>query len=678
MSHSHFLDIRTHGFLRVAIAVPRVHLADPSANRHSHESILQCAYAAGAQYVVCPELGLTGYSCGDLFHSETLLRSARAELVKLIVRSSEWPNVLFSVGVPLEVDGMVFNCAVTVLEGMAVAVAPKSYPPEYREFYEGRHFARASEAQSDNIPISHHSVPFGNDLLIEWEVLPDFVLHTEVCEDLWVPIPPSTRAALAGATVLGNLSASNIVIGKAEYRESLVEASSARNLAVQLYSAAGYGESTTDLAWDGDGYIAERGRVLARTKRFSGGSELAMTDVDLRSLKQDRIRQSSFRQNAADNPQTFRRVRCGRLPSVHELYSRQATLMRFRRDIDPHPFVPSDPKRRDERCQETFMIQATSLARRIDTLSHKRVIIGISGGQDSTHALLVAAHAMDRLGLPRKDIHCLTMPGFGTSTGTKSNAVALMEALGVTWREVSIETLSERIFENIEYAPSEHFDEETGHYSLTYENVQAWSRTFMLFAESCEKGIVLGTGDLSEMLLGWCTYAADHMSHYGVNAGVPKTLISHLIGWTSEVIYRDEPDVRNVLDAILTTDISPELQPLGSDGKIAQKTEEINGPYEVHDFFGYWFVRFGFPPSKIVRMSLHAFDGRYDVGQLKRWVRVFLTRFFRNQFKRSCLPDGPKVGLTAISPRGDWRMPSDARADAWLRELRENVPDTLD
>lgn len=677
MTYSSFLDIKNHGFVRMAVIVPPVHLADPEANLREYKTMLQRAHDVGVQYAICPELGLTGYSCGDLFHSEALLRSAREALEKLVNHSRKWSNMMFSVGVPLEHDGMVFNCAVTIHEGMVRAVAPKSYPPEYREFYEGRHFARAAESLSDSIKIGFQDALFGNDILIKWEAVPDFILHTEVCEDMWVPIPPSTRAALAGATVLGNLSASNITIGKSEYRESLVAASSARNLAVQLYSAAGFGESTTDLAWDGDGYIAERGNILARTERFSKECEMAIVDIDLRSLKQDRIRQSSFRQNASDHHPDFRQVSWGTLPSVHESHMRKNTFQSFVREIDPHPFVPFDPKYRDIRCEETFMIQSSSLARRIDQLSHKKVIIGISGGQDSTHALLVAVHAMDRLGLPRTDIHCLTMPGFGTSDETRENAIDLMKHLGVTYREVPIITLSNLIFENIEYIPEEHFDEETGKYSLTYENVQAWSRTFMLFAESCEKGIVLGTGDLSEMLLGWCTYAADHMSHYGVNAGVPKTLISYLIDWAAERIFRSHDMTYRALKCILATDISPELQPLGEDGKITQKTEDINGPYEVHDFYGYWFVRFGFPPSKIVRMALHAFEGRYDVGQLKGWMKKFIERFFRNQFKRSCVPDGPKVGLTAISPRGDWRMPSDAQASAWLRDLGQ-VPDTLE
>ncbi len=662
-----FLDIRSHGFARVAVVIPPVALANPAANASQHITLLEEAHRRGAQYALCPELGLTGYSCGDLFHSQALLESATDALWTLLKASRMW-NTMVSVGLPLVVDGVVYNCAVTVQQGSILAVVPKSYPPEYREFYELRHFGRAAEARSTTITLLGQDVPFGTDILIRSASMPNFVLHTEICEDLWVPIPPSTEAALAGATVLANLSASNITIGKAEYREQLVVQSSGRNLAAQLYSAAGFGESTTDHAWDGDALIAERGTLLMRNERFSLTGSCIVADIDLDALIQERMRQSSFRQNGADHRHTFRTVTAprgrvsGRRRSIPDVYTT------FERSIFSHPFVPSDPEKRDERCRETFLIQATSLARRLLSLreDRRRLIIGVSGGQDSTHTLMVAVHAIDLLGLPRTNIVALTMPGFGTSDRTHDNALRLMEALGVTRREVPIAPVAQALFQAAGHDPAIE--------DSVFENVQAWSRKMIEFSTSCQEGgIDLGTGDLSELMLGWCTMFGDHASHYGVNAGVPKTLVSYLIRWTAETLFREEEKVRTTLLDILDTPISPELLST-KDGAIVQKTEEKVGPYELHDFFGYYFVRFGMRPSKIVRMAYHAFAGKYTIAEIKRWLREFLTRFFGNQFKRSCLPDGPKVGFTCVSPRGDWRMPSDAKATAWIADL-ESVPE---
>ncbi|MEY4744645.1 MAG: hypothetical protein RL272_590 [Candidatus Parcubacteria bacterium] len=685
-----FLNVLDHGFSRVAVVIPRVAVADPAANAEAHAGALEAVYKEGACYALCPELGLTGYSCGDVFHAQVLAEDAMKALGTLLARSTQWRDLLVSVGMPLVVDDAVYNCAVTFQNGRVLAVAPKSYPPEYREFYELRHFARAPEARSTEIAVHGDRVPFGNDVLVAARDKAGFVLHTEVCEDIWVPIPPSTVAALAGATVLANLSASNITIGKAEYREQLVLGSSGRNVAVQMYSAAGFGESSTDLSWDGDGYVAERGAMLARTERFGLSGTHIVADVDLESLMQDRMRQSSFHQNASDHRRAFRTVT---FEHRRAFGAAGAPFRTFRRDVDPHPFVPNDPRRRDERCRETFKIQATALARKLMSLppEMRKVVIGVSGGQDSTLALLVAAHAMDLLALPRSGIIGVTMPGFGTTDRTYANACRLIGAIGATFKEIAVRDLSAQTFRDLGIVDAVAFIAEvkagiaSGDESADarrrrtfFENVQAWSRKHVLFSVSgLEGAMVLGTGDLSELLLGWCTMFGDHASHYGVNAGVPKTLISFLVRWTAEVIYEKEAGVREVLLDILDTEISPELLPPDEHGKIAQKTEEKIGPYELHDFFGYCTVRWGYRPSRIARLALHAFAGKYDIAAVKRWLCLFLSRFVGNQFKRSCLPDGPKVGLTAVSPRGDWRMPSDATARMWLAELEANVPDKI-
>jgi len=660
-----FLDVRQHGYARVAVCVPETRVADPAFNAEAHLRVLDDVYRQGAHYALCPELGLSSYTCGDLFFQAPLVEGVLAALRRVAERSARW-NMLVSVGVPLVVDDLLFNCAVTLYAGRPVAVAPKAYPPNYREFYELRWFHPAADARSTEITLLGVQVPFGTDVVVRPPHLRGFVLHTDICEDLWTPVPPGTIAALSGATVLANLSASNVTVGKWEYRKDLVRSSAAKNLAVQMYSAAGFGESTSDLAWDGHGLVAERGELIAETARFALRGESVVVDVDLESLVQDRVRQGSWGQNAAVHARSVRTVDTG---SVAE--TRDAALFRdLRRRIEPHPFVPADPQQRDVRCREIFLIKATSLARRLLALPEdgRRVVIGISGGQDSTEALLVATHAMDLLGLPRARIFGVTMPGFGTSKQTYENACALVRALGATLREIDITRIAGQVFAAIGHDPEAE--------DLTFENVQAWTRKFLLFAlASKEQGIDLGTGDLSELALGWSTYGGDHMSHYGVNAGVPKTLISYLIRWAAETVFKDEPEVARVLAGVLATPISPELRRLATDGAITQKSEEIVGPYELHDFYLYWLLRFGFGPRRIARMALHAFAGRYSLADIRRWLLVFLRRFFTYQFKRDCLPDAPKVGSGgSLSPRGDWRMPSDASVATWVAEA-ESIPE---
>jgi NAD+ synthase (glutamine-hydrolysing) len=666
---SDFLDVREHGFVRVAVCVPEVRVGDPSFNATAHLRSLEAVYRQGAQYALCPELGLSAYSCGDLFFQDPLLRESRSALVRVVQASAGW-NMVLTIGLPLIVDDLLFNCAVTVYRGRVLAVAPKAYPPNYREFYELRWFHPAADARSSLVRLADTEVPFGTDVLLRALHLPGFVLHTDVCEDLWVPVPPSTVAALAGATVLANLSASNITVAKWEYRRELVSSSSARNLALQLYSAAGFGESTSDLAWDGQGLIAERGLLVGETERFALGGSSVIVDADLRALIQDRLRQNSFGANARSfSDRMFRVVEFGEATEERPA----STYFELHRRCEPHPFVPSDPTRRDARCREVFMIQATSLARRLKSLPEeaRRIVVGVSGGLDSAHALLVATHTVDLLDLPRTHVVAVTMPGLGTTERTRSNATRLIQSLRVTHREIPISQLSEAVFAAIGHAPERE--------DLTFENVQAWLRKLLLFAvASQQRGIDLGTGDLSEMALGWCTYGGDHMSHYAINSGVPKTLIAYLVGWAAEVIFRGEPAVPGVLSDILATPITPELRRPDDAGGISQRSEDIIGPYELHDFFLYHFLRFGSGPRRIARLCLHAFDGKYDLTEIRKWLVVFVTRFFASQFKRNCVPDGPKVGSGgSLSPRGDWRMPADGSPDAWLAEAAL-IPEALE
>ncbi len=655
--------IDTHGFARVAVAIPRVVLGNPPKNVDTHVKLLDKALAQGVQYVLFPELSMAGYSCGDLHFDETILDEVQTAVCKLVEYSRENKSILFSVGLPIVVCGSMYNCAVTIGNGKILAIAPKMYPPTYREFYEGRHFAPGIECLERSVSFcGFEEIPLGSDILICSRENPNLIIHTEVCEDMWVPVSPSSLAALSGATVLANLSASNITIGKAEYREMLIACASGKNQGVQLYSAAGFGESTTDHAWDGDAYIAERGEILAQEKRFEKESTLLVHDVDVRMLVGERVRQTSWHQNARAHAIPVRKVH-------FDTESRDKVSVKrhtFIRTINPHPFVPSDPSARDKRCKEVFMIQATSLARRLTELPKERqnVLIGVSGGQDSTHALLVGAYAMDYLGLPRTHVHGVTMSGFGTTDQSYENACNLVQAAGATFHEIPIKDFAMQTFAAIGHDPSQ--------YDLTYENVQAWSRKHMLFSlNSRVGGIVVGTGNLSEALVGYCTYGADHFSHYAVNIGVPKTLISYLIRWTSDVMFKDESDVQKVLGNVLSAPISPQLLPPSPSGEVIQRSEDTMGPVELVDFFGDYFVRFGMKPEKIARLCFEAYQGKYSLVEIVFWLSAFLKRFFLNQFKRSCAPDSPKVGLLALSPRGDWRMPSDIRPDIWLEAVKK-------
>lgn len=686
-----FSSIYRHGFARVAVCVPSLRVADPAFNSARTIELLARASAAGSAVVVFPELGLSAYSCDDLFHQESLLAACLEGLMAVLQASRELMPLVW-VGLPLRVEGRLFNCAVALHRGRILGVVPKSYLPNYREFYEGRLFASARQALAREVTIGGELVPFGADLIFTASDLPALRVHAEICEDVWVPIPPSTYAALAGATVLCNLSASNITIGKADYRRGLCAGHSGRCVAAYLYTAAGSGESTTDLAWDGHAMIYENGALLGESERFSGEEELVIADVDLERLEQERLRLTSFGDSMADNRERLREFR--RIPFELNLDHREsAGTGGLKRRVDRYPFVPSDAARRDEHCYEAYNIQVHGLCKRLQAAKIEKIVLGVSGGLDSTQALLVAAKAMDRLGLPRSNVLAYTMPGFATSSRTYDNAWRLMRALGTTAREIDIKPSCLRMMEDIGHPY--HAGEAV--YDITFENVQAGERTSHLFRLANHHGaMVLGTGDLSELALGWATYGVgDHMSHYNVNASVPKTLIQFLIRWVIEAGEVD-PETAAVLQSIVDTEISPELIPGGDEAggdAPAQSTEAKIGPYDLQDFNIYYITRFGFRPSKVAFLAHHAWSDRtrgewprgtpeanrrdYDLATIKRWLEVFVFRFFQiSQFKRSCVPNGPKVGSGgSLSPRGDWRAPSDSESATWLAELRAHVPD---
>jgi len=681
-----FNSIYRHGIIRVASASPYVRIADPAYNL---ERICELAAAASEQssaLVVFPELSLSAYSNDDLFQQDALLESCIRALDRLLEQSVGWTPVVL-VGTPLRVKGRLFNCVIVVHNGRILGVTPKSYLPNYREFYEKRQFVAARDAQFTEIELLGERVPFGADLLFAADNVPGFTLHSEICEDLWTPIPPSTYAALAGATVLTNLSASNITVAKADYRRELCSSQSAKCIAAYVYSGAGLGESTTDVAWDGHAMIYANGMRLAESERFSSDEQLILADIDLDRLVQDRARMTSFVDSATDHHKrlTSYRTVSFTLPIPDVDTPPLQPVYRF-------PYVPSDPASLDDRCYEVYNIQVNGLAQRLKATSIEKIVIGVSGGLDSTQALIVAVNTMDRLGLPRSNVLAYTMPGFATSVSTKSNAHQLMEALGVSCHEIDIRPSSHQMLQDIDHPYAEGVHD----YDVTFENVQAGERTSHLFRlANHNDAIVLGTGDLSELALGWSTYGVgDQMSHYNVNASVPKTLIQHLIRWiaaTEEI----GPDASTVLYAILETEISPELvsEYDGDGDSPAQSTEAIIGPYELQDFNLYYTSRFGFRPSKVAFLSYHAWHNRtagawphlipeakrneYSLTEIKQWLDIFLYRFFQiSQFKRSAMPNGPKVGSGgALSPRGDWRAPSDSSAITWLTELRENVPD---
>jgi len=687
-----FFNPYHHGFARAAVCVPRVRIAEPAANAAATIALAKRADAAGAVIALFPELGLSAYSNDDLFHQDTLLDASLAALAE-VAHASRTLRPLLAVGLPLRVDGRLFNCAVAVHGGRVLAVTPKTYLPNYREFYEKRQFAAAGAAVSQEIDLLGERVPFGNDILLRAESLPGLVLHMELCEDLWTPIPPSTYAALGGATVLLNLSASNIVIGKAGYRNDLCAAQSGKCIAAYLYSAAGPGESTTDLAWDGHAVMFENNLLLAESERFAESEQLITADIDLERLAQERLRVTSFGDSAAAHRERLRALRdvTFRTELPADAAARELGLHRH---VERFPHVPSDRGERDERCFEAYNIQVHGLVQRLRATGIERIVIGVSGGLDSTQALLVAAHTMDRLGLPRSNILAYTMPGFATSAGTRDNAWGLMKALGTTAAEIDIRPSCMQMLKDLGHP----FAGGEAVYDVTFENVQAGERTSHLFRLANHHGaLVLGTGDLSEIALGWSTYGVgDQMSHYNVNASVPKTLIQYLIRWVIQTGQFDAATNRT-LQAILDTEISPELVPADAgDDKQLQSTEAKIGPYELQDFNSYYITRYGFRPSKVAFLAWHAWHDKgagawpdflpearrneYDLASIRRWLRVFLFRFFQiSQFKRSCMPNGPKVGSGgSLSPRGDWRAPSDAAATIWLDELERAVPESED
>ena len=681
-----FADPRSHGFARVAAAVPRVRVADPRFNTERTIALAREASEQGAAVVAFPELGLSAYTCDDLFHQAPLLEAVREGIEALVEASAALAPLLF-VGAPLMVEERLFNAAVVIQRGSVLGVVPKSYLPNYREFYEKRHFRAARDATSATALIDGRGVPFGADLVFACADVPGLRVHAELCEDLWVPIPPSTHAALAGATVLVNLSASNITVGKADYRRLLCASQSARTIAAHLYVAAGAGESTTDLAWDGHALIYENGDLVAESERFAGGEQLILADVDLDRLQTDRMRSTSLGDCAADHSQPVATMRTIEF-ALGEPGGSSSPPIALSRDIERFPYVPHEPARRDERCHEVYNIQVSGLTTRLAAAGIEKVVIGVSGGLDSTQALLVAVRAMDRLGLPRGNVLAYTMPGFATSARTLANAKTLMEALGVSGAELDIRPAAERMLHDIGHPAAGG----AGHYDITYENVQAGERTSHLFRLANLHGaLVVGTGDLSELALGWCTYGVgDQMSHYAVNASVPKTLIQFLIRWIADTDALDH-GAGEVLRSVLQTEISPELIP-GSAEAPGADSESVVGPYELVDFFLYYTLRFGYRPSKVAFLAHSAWGDRerggwpdliplerrheYGLAEVKRWLEVFLTRFFStSQFKRSAIPNAPKVGSGgSLSPRGDWRAPSDGGAEPWLSELRENVP----
>ena len=680
-----FFNAYDQGFARVAACTAPVAVADPATNVRTVLEQARASHEDGVAVAVFPELCLSGYAIDDLLLQDTLLDAVRDAVTTLVEGSRDLLPILL-VGAPLEVGNRVLNCALVVHRGRILGIAPKSYLPTYREFYERRHFAPGDDRRGESITLAGQRVPFGPDLLFDVTDVPGLVLHVEVCEDMWVPVPPSAEAALAGATVLANLSGSPITIARADDRRLLVRSASQRCSAAYVYAAAGRGESSTDLSWDGQTMVYEVGDLLAEGDRFVDGPVRTVVDVDLDRLRQERLRQGTFDDNRRTHEartRDFRTVELELVPPTGDLG--------LRRHVDRFPFVPDDPQRLAQDCYEAYEIQVYGLERRLEAIGQvsghqPKAVIGVSGGLDSTHALIVACRAMDRLGRPRSDVHAFTMPGYATGDTSKSLAVRLGEALGVTFEEIDIRPACEQMLRDLDHP----FADGEPVYDVTFENVQAGLRYDYLFRLANHRGgLVVGTGDLSELALGWCTYGVgDQMSHYNVNAGVPKTLVQHLIRWVAD---SEEVDERtgDLLREVLDQEISPELVP--SEDDRPQATEDFVGPYALQDFTLHKVLRMGYRPRKIAFMAWHAWrdagagewpaglpeDKRvaYTLPEVRRWLEVFVRRFFASQFKRSALPNGPKVSAGGtMSPRGDWRMPSDASAAAWLRELEEHVP----
>ena len=678
MGSPSFFSPYRHGFVRVATAVPKVKLADPATNAASVLALAREAHDAGVAVIVFPELGLTGYTIDDLLQQDVLLDAVEAAIATLVEASVDLSPMIV-VGAPLRDGGRLYNTAVAIQGGKVLGVVPKSFLPNYREFYERRWFTPGAGVTGKSLTLAGQAVPFGTDVLFCGEGVTPFTVGVEICEDVWTPTPPSTAQAMAGAEILLNLSASNITIGKSETRRLLCASQSSRMIAAYVYSAAGAGESSTDLAWDGHVDIHEMGALLAQSPRFSTGPAWTFADIDVDRLRQERMRVGSFGDAMALSPPKvpFRMVRFAFEPPAGDLA--------LARPIERFPFTPSDPAKLRENCYEAYNIQVQGLARRLEASGLKKLVIGISGGLDSTQALLVAAKAVDQLGLPRTNILAYTLPGFATSDHTKNNAWALMRAMGVTAAELDIRPAATQMLKDLDHP----FGRGEPVYDVTFENVQAGLRTDYLFRLANHNGaLVVGTGDLSELALGWCTYGVgDHMSHYNPNCGAPKTLIQHLIRF---VAHSGDVDAATtvLLEDILATEISPELVP----GEVTQATESFVGPYALQDFNLYYMTRYGMAPSKIAFLAWTAWrdassggwpvglpenaQRAYDLAEIKKWLELFLKRFFANQFKRSAVPNGPKISSGgALSPRGDWRMPSDVTADAWLAELHAGVAD---
>lgn len=632
------------GFLKVCAISPRVTVAGVQSNLNAALQEIEKAKKNKVQILVFPELFLSGYTCGDLF-LQTALQDACKSALAAVCHATENSALVVVIGLPLKFGASLYNCAAVVQNGMVVAVVPKTYIPNYNEYYEKRWFA-SGDGVNGTIKLNGQEVPFGQTLV---RLSDDAVLGVEICEDLWTPSSPGTALALSGANIIINLSASNEVVTKNDYRKNLICMQSAKDFCAYIYASAGVGESTTDLVFSGACTVAENGALLSEGERFAFNGSMAEACIDIEKLNAERAHNTSFTDAAKKLKE--------KLPEVSTAV--EVSDMEYNevnRSFDPHPFVPSDTAEKDERCREILSIQSHALAKRMSHIGAKKAILGISGGLDSTLALLVTARALKILNLPHENMICVTMPGFGTTDRTYQNAVDLIHAFGATFMEISIRDAARGHMADIGHDESVH--------DITYENTQARERTQILMDLANKHGAVLvGTGDLSELALGWCTYNADHMSMYGVNAGVPKTLVRHLVHNEAQQLPEE---ISKILNDILDTPVSPELLPPDENGNIQQKTEETLGPYEVHDFYLYHFLRFGARPEKLLFMASRAFAGIYTEEQLKNWLKLFVRRFFTNQFKRSCLPDGPKVGSVSLSPRGDWRMPSDADCSVWL------------
>ncbi len=637
-----------HGLIRVAAAIPEVKVADCSFNAAEIRKMIDKAVARGIQFVCFPELSVTGYTCGDLFQQQLLIEQAEIA-VRELLETTNHLDIIFIIGTPLPWHGKLFNTALVCQKGNILGIVPKTYLPNYNEFYEKRWFVSGADPGcSGEVVYAGQHVPFCREILFRSKEDEKIAFAVELCEDLWAPVPVSSDMAMHGASFIFNISASNELTGKNDYLKSLVQQQSARCIAGYIYASAGWGESTTDLVFAGNGFICENGIMLAQSERFLFEEQLVVSEIDIERLLADRQRISSFEYKCTEND-----------PCIAGFSMPEADDFHLTRRIEPQPFVPSGDAY-DERCREIFSIQIGGLAKRLMHTGIKKAVVGVSGGLDSTLALLVCAGTLDKLKIARENIIGITMPGYGTTGRTRNNALQLMQSLGITIREIDITAACDQHFRDIGHDAST--------LNVTFENVQARERMQILMdIANQENGLVVGTGDMSELALGWATYNGDHMSMYAVNTSIPKTLVRHLVRWIADT--RMDDLTKAVLTDVLDTPVSPELLPAGDDGEIIQRTEDVVGPYVLHDFFLYYVIRFGFAPRKILFLAEHAFAGVYDGKTIRQWMKVFYRRFFSQQFKRSCIPDGPKVGSINLSPRGDWRMPSDASANLWLKDL---------